>query len=356
MLKRKIIITGDLNFHLDDNKSSDTKKFLNYLKLFNLAQHIQSPTHRKSHTPDVLIPWHDSQLISNESKIEDTSIMDSLYEYSLDHFAVIVDIKTTTEKAAKKIVSYRDIKNINLENMNILIRKVLTLTDFSHTDIECQIQHYNTKLKNVHNEIAPVTTKTRTVRPHTAVWYNKDIKASKQLCKKYEIKWRKSGLTVNKQIYKNLCCKFNKLLKLAKSAYIQSIINDNTSNRKRLFQTLKTLNQFLEPSSSTILPSCINTTKNMCGNFAQHFLNKVEKRFKSFKMSNTKFMVNHEGRSMVENENFDGELFLSFSCVSQTQVPDLLTFSTSTTCSLSHSYASAQKIQIYYLGSHYCYN
>ena len=212
----------------------------------------------------------------------------------------------------------------------MLIRKVLTLSNFSHTDIDCQIQHYNTKLKNVLNEIAPVTTKTITVRPHSAIWYNKDIKASKQLCRKYERKWRKSGLTVHEQIYKDQCYKFNKLSTVAKSAYTQPIIEDNASDRKQLFQTL---NQLLGPFS-TVLPSCFNSTKDISDNFARHFVNKIEEQLMSFKRSNIKFMVNYEERSMVGNENFDAKLFLSFSCVSLTQVSDLLILSRNTTCSL----------------------
>ena len=54
----------------------------------------------------------------------------------------------------------------------------------------------------------------------------------------------------------------------------------------------------------------------MCDNFAQHFMNKVEITL------------------VVKNKNFNGELFLSFSCISKTQVFDLLTLSRSTTCSL----------------------
>ena len=60
--------------------------------------------------------------------------------------------------------------------MNMLIKKVLFLSNFSHTDIDCQIQHYNTKLKNILNEIAAATTKIITVRPHIYIWYNKDLR------------------------------------------------------------------------------------------------------------------------------------------------------------------------------------
>ena len=50
-----IIITGDLNIHLDVFDNTHTIRFNNVLEGFDLSQHITGPTHRVGHTLDVFI-------------------------------------------------------------------------------------------------------------------------------------------------------------------------------------------------------------------------------------------------------------------------------------------------------------
>ena len=90
ILKNEIIITGDLNFHLDDPSLFITRKMLESFQSFNLLQHIKSQTHVKGHVLDVLITWQDTKLINSEPVVTETSITDSVSGCSLDHFALLV--------------------------------------------------------------------------------------------------------------------------------------------------------------------------------------------------------------------------------------------------------------------------
>ena len=50
-----VIITGDLNFHLDNVNDADAVRFNGTLEALGLVQHLVGPTHKKGHSLDVLI-------------------------------------------------------------------------------------------------------------------------------------------------------------------------------------------------------------------------------------------------------------------------------------------------------------
>ena len=56
-----IVITGDLNIHLDDPDDVNTVKLCNLLDSFGLIQSIQEPTHLLGRTLDVVITRRDLQ-------------------------------------------------------------------------------------------------------------------------------------------------------------------------------------------------------------------------------------------------------------------------------------------------------
>ena len=58
----EIIITGDLNIHLDIVHNNHTIKFNQMLDCFGLSQHVAGPTHKAGHTLDVFITKTDQML------------------------------------------------------------------------------------------------------------------------------------------------------------------------------------------------------------------------------------------------------------------------------------------------------
>jgi hypothetical protein len=51
----ELLITGDLNFHLDNVNLIETRKFNETLSEHGLVQHVQGAAHNKGHTLDVVI-------------------------------------------------------------------------------------------------------------------------------------------------------------------------------------------------------------------------------------------------------------------------------------------------------------
>lgn len=50
---KSLIIAGDFNLHLGDPR--DVLAFFRHMDIFGLRQHVYGATHKKGHTPDLLI-------------------------------------------------------------------------------------------------------------------------------------------------------------------------------------------------------------------------------------------------------------------------------------------------------------
>lgn len=69
-----LVITGDLNIHLQDTQSSPTRKFNNLIKSHALSQLVRGPTHNKGGTLDALIVREaDNKLILNLKVVQGIS-------------------------------------------------------------------------------------------------------------------------------------------------------------------------------------------------------------------------------------------------------------------------------------------
>lgn len=49
-----MIVTGDINIHVDNSNSNLTVDFMDALDCFNMTQHVKFPTHNKGHTLDLV--------------------------------------------------------------------------------------------------------------------------------------------------------------------------------------------------------------------------------------------------------------------------------------------------------------
>ena len=59
----EVILTGDINLHLDVTSNLNTQKFIQLLKSSGLQQHAVGPTHYLGYTPDILISRDNSDII-----------------------------------------------------------------------------------------------------------------------------------------------------------------------------------------------------------------------------------------------------------------------------------------------------
>ena len=93
---------------------------------------------------------------------------------------------------------------------------------------------YNETITTVLDKHAPVTTKYVPVRPATA-WYDEDSHKAK--CKKRcaERKWRKTGLEIDRQLYKEAGNDLTECVKSAKREHIQVQVEQAASDPRKVF-------------------------------------------------------------------------------------------------------------------------
>ncbi|XP_045026613.1 LOW QUALITY PROTEIN: uncharacterized protein LOC116918935 [Daphnia magna] len=89
--KETLCITGDLNVHVENPKSSRVKEFLQLIKSYGLVQHVKKPTHEDGGTLDLIITTPD--LLVKKVRVS---------EFPSDH--KFVEFKIQTEKKKEDII------------------------------------------------------------------------------------------------------------------------------------------------------------------------------------------------------------------------------------------------------------
>ena len=107
-------------------------------------------------------------------------------------------------------------------------------------DLDALTRKYNTVLSELLDKHAPLKKRTITLRP-AAPWYNNTIRYEKQRRRKFERRWRASGLTAHCELYVDQCNLVNKCIFDAKMDYYSTAINENHSDPRRLFSTFDKL-------------------------------------------------------------------------------------------------------------------
>ena len=140
-----------------------------------------------------------------------------------------------------------------------------------NASLDCEVDKYDSVLRNIIDKHAPVQTKLVTLRPNTE-WYSDELHASKIERRRAERKMRKSKLQVDKQIYKECCITTNRLLQKCKTEYYSDKISEFGNDQKRLF---KLTNSLLGNTNTVVLPSHQSETE-LANIFGSYFLGKIE--------------------------------------------------------------------------------
>lgn len=130
-------------------------------------------------------------------------------------------------------------------------------------DLNESVNQYTTVLEEIYNRLAPRQSRWIAHRPH-APWYNSDLRLAKRKKRQAERTYRKTGLTVHKEIFTATCAEYNKLLDFHKSAFFKSKIEQ--TERNKLFRTI---NKLFQPGN-TNLPA-YTSLESLAENFNDFF-------------------------------------------------------------------------------------
>jgi len=266
---KNIILTGDLNFHLDDPSDKDTLKFNNILHSFGMMQHVKEPTHVRGHTLDVVITRDTVDTVFNVV-VTDPGLSVSSGNISKDHYAVIFNARASKPAPVRKTVTFRKLREINIEKFKQDITESEIQFENIH-DPETLVQTYDTKLSALVDKHAPLRTKSITLRP-TCPWYTDELHEAKHIKRNLERKWLKSRLTIDHEIYRNHCAKMNKMLKKARVDFYSDKVTSCGRDQKSMHKITKHL---LDGPSEIALPSG-KASDELAQDFNDFFINKVK--------------------------------------------------------------------------------
>ena len=250
-----VILLGDFNIHIDNPSSIFTNDFTSLLDCLGITQHVNLPTHNKGHILDLICC---TNITPTNLYITDLPIS--------DHKAVHFDIHTQLHRIKEqRTISFRNIKHINTTDLSTLISSYPSPPPASSpADL---VTHYNNCLSSALNTLAPL--KTRSVSfTHTAPWFTPDLRQLKATGRRLERLYKKTGLTVHRQMYSDHLHHYKHALITAKTSYYSNLINTGTGNNRVLFSTVSHLIQ-----SPKTLPPDIST--DQCTAFLDFFNSKI---------------------------------------------------------------------------------
>ena len=249
---------GDFNLHFEDLNDPPVREFKNLINEHDFQQCVNGKTHINGHTLDLCLYRCSDTAFTDPPYVEDICLS--------DHFVITASLPFSKPKLAKNMIKKRNTKNIDLNAFKCALHDTLSENNKVHDSFslhEC--------ITSVLNKFAPIKNKLTLIRP-AAPWINLVVKAQKQIKRQAERLYKKTLLTVHKQILKYQKNKTIKIINDEKKKYISENIADS-NNSKQLYSIF---NKITGKNHDLILPSDtpIQTLPNL---FNEFFVDKISK-------------------------------------------------------------------------------
>ncbi|XP_024910450.1 uncharacterized protein LOC112486878 [Cynoglossus semilaevis] len=259
-LSPHIILLGDFNIHMDNINLPLTKDFTSCLQSFGCQQHTNIPTHSKGHTLDLVCCSGVTPLDLTADELPIT-----------DHFLLTFTVNLTLSiRKTPRVISYRNIKKINPTTLTTTINSSSLLNIHSLSTLDDLVSNYNTGLHTILDTLAPLKNKSVSFTV-SAPWFTPDLRLMKARGRQLERLYRKTGLTIHKEMYNNHLLSYKDSIYTAKSQYYSNLITANKGNSKSLFYILNK-----NTKSQDSLPAHLYTT-SFCNAIMSFFNEKINK-------------------------------------------------------------------------------
>ncbi|KAK3085690.1 hypothetical protein FSP39_007270 [Pinctada imbricata] len=318
--QEELLITGDINFHLDKVTDHMANRFTETLNEFGLKQYVTGPTHIRGHTLDVIICREHNDILRSSP----TTCDYFLNTVSCDHRGILCEIEIPKPEKIQKTVSFRRYRDIQFVDMH---RDIDLLTDkCSKLDNVTQLVHdFNVDIKNILDKHAPLQSKVVTIRPNTQ-WYSDELREIKHERQKAERIWHRTKLNVHEQIYKEICYKRNELLARSKVEFYSSKIKESESDAKQIYKLANTL---MGSTKDQSLPSHHGDMTELANSFANFFSEKIHMIRCTLTEGNQ-----HGTNPMLADVKFTGNALTEFSAVDSEDLRKIISNSVSKSCDL----------------------
>ena len=170
--KENLLISGDLNIHVDNIHDSDAIKFSDLLESFGLKQHVTGPTHKDGHTLDLIVTRCSDHILSAPPKVDC---------YLSDHASVCCKLASQRPPLLDKVIIFRKYKGIDLESLkrDLDSSSLCQSTPgvISEEGLDELARDYNNTLSALVDRHAPLKFKHVRSRP-LVPWYTAEINAA----------------------------------------------------------------------------------------------------------------------------------------------------------------------------------
>ncbi|CAG2192897.1 unnamed protein product [Mytilus edulis] len=292
----ELVITGDLNFHLDNKNNCDTRKFQETLRDHGLVQHVRGPTHNHGHTLDVVITRENSLILKTVPSVQDPSLCDRKGNPSGDHLALFSALEISKPPRERKEVTYRKLRNISTDD---IIHDLVNSEIFQNQErpLEDLVNLYSTELSSILDKHAPLISKNLILRPNTE-WYTDDLRVAKRNRRKAERRMRKTKLTIHRQMFRESCITTNQLLIKCKKDYFSSKVSEIGHDQKQLHRLT---NDLMGNKREIFLPEH-EDDKLLADKFCEFFVGKISIIRDSLSTTNTSSSDSNPMRADIKFE------------------------------------------------------
>ena len=306
-----ICLTGDANIHFDCVNETLTKRTVDLLAQYNLEQVIDSSTHKKGHILDWIVIRPDDD-VHTGSTVSDA--LESDHQCIFSHFNVTV---------AKPLPVYRTVRNVRAVGRSVFAGDLTAGLAASPSPSAEHADQYCASLRSVLDRHAPPTKRKVTERP-SSPWFSlvsEELLVAKRERRQAERRWRRTGLTVFKDLYKKAKHHVSKIVQKAKMQFFNTKISSSTSS-KELYQLT---NKLLAKPKSAHLPT-LYPTSDLPGLFSNFFVDKIEKLRSQLRSQTV--------TSPSPSHPFTPATFSTFQPVSESDVKKCILQSAPKTCDL----------------------
>ena len=196
------------------------------LKILN---DVNIPTHEKGNTLDLIIS---SQNL--ESKLSNIMVHND-FKIS-DHYPVSIKFNIIKQNPDKKLICYKDYKNINYVDIGAILQMKLYDKDLFEMSVEDLSTYYNEILFEIQNTIPDKRFYLRTDKEEP--WYNGEVNLLRKERRRKERQYKKNKSIENKEILNNARNQLTYKIRHSKQNYLQEKIQSNKHNTKHLFKLI----------------------------------------------------------------------------------------------------------------------
>jgi len=193
-------------------------------------------------------------------------------------------------------------------------------------ELDAMVCQCNSTLRTLLDKHAPLKIKTFPVR-QMIPWFSDEIEDAKQQRRKLERLWRRTRLTVHRQMYQAQRRLFNDLMHSEKAKYFNDKIATCAGNQSTLF---KTVDELLHRKAVHSLPAH-NSIQELADRFSKYFISKIE-TIRQVLDTNSQKNTNHillGDITMLPTDSLN-----SFSPATEDEIRKLIIKSSDATCSL----------------------